>query len=92
MVEQIIPSSSVDEPCTYRIRVRGRLSQQWVESMWANIVVTIDATPSECESILQGEVIDQAHLLGIFNTLYNMGYPVIGLEEIAAEGDPAEKE
>lgn len=82
MTEQTIPSSSIDEPGTYRIRVRGRLSQRWVENMWANIAVTVDTTDPECESVLLGEVIDQAHLLGIVNTLYNMGYPVVGLEEV----------
>lgn len=92
MVESNATGSAIDEPGTYRIRVRGRLSKSWVDSMWASMSVTIDTTDPEPESVLLGEVVDQAHLLGIVNALYNMGYPVIVLEQVMAEDSPSEKE
>lgn len=92
MAEHTNTSSIMDEPEVYRIRVRGRLNDRWMESMWANVSVTVREGDPDPETILLGQVADQAHLLGIVNALYNMGYAVIGLEQVfSEEGDPVEE-
>lgn len=77
-----IPSHSMDAPVVYRIRVRGRLNQDWVDSMWQGMAVTVDTDCAERESVMVGEVVDQAQLLGIVNVLYNLGHGVIAIEEL----------
>ena len=85
-----IPDSPIDSPATFRIRVRGRLNQDWINSLWENMVVDCDAGGQDVESIVQGVVIDQAQLLGIVNALYSRGYQVIALEEVAEVTTPEE--
>jgi hypothetical protein len=92
MAEPNAAGSAIDEPGIYRIRVRGRLSKSWVDSMWANMSLTVYTTAPEPESVLLGEVVDQACLLGIVNALYNTGYPVIALEQVKVDESLSQEE
>lgn len=85
MAELSTFGSHMDEPGIYRIRVRGHLSPSWVGSLWENMSVTLYFSDLKAETVIIGEVIDQAQLLGIVNALYGKGYAVVGLEHVIAE-------
>jgi hypothetical protein len=81
-----IQSYFMDTPATYRIRVLGRLDSDWVDALW-RMICSITQTDEGIETVIEGEVIDQAALLGIINTLYNTGHVVVSVERIADEGE-----
>lgn len=83
-MESITPSY-MDRPGTYRIRVKGRLSQKMADRMWGEIRVTHQMTSSEAETILVGKMGDQAALIGIINALYNMGHAIMAMNPIDEE-------
>jgi hypothetical protein len=40
------------------------------------------------QTVLVGEVTDQAALMGVFNALYNLGHTVVSVERIFPDTDP----
>ena len=81
-------NSAMDQPGKFRIRVGGHLTESWVQSMWGDLSVIFVTADQGAETILEGEVADQAYLLGIVNALYNTGHPVIGLERVDRPDSP----
>ena len=81
------PSSNqhlFDRPCRYRIRVQGQLSASW-SSRLGDLVITIRQPASQSPvTTLTGEVRDQAALLGVLNTLYDLGCPLLKVERLDA--------
>lgn len=71
----------MDAPATYRIRVLGQLDSDWVDALW-RMICSVDQTDEVTETVMEGEVADQAALLGVINTLYNMGHAVLSIERI----------
>ena len=76
-----------DSAATYRIRVRGQIAphrSDWFQGM------SIRPAASEGEpgsTLLEGELPDQAALVGVLNTLYEMRLPVLLVECLSA-GQP----
>lgn len=69
-----------DSPACYKIRVKGRIKQNWtnrLEGMTID-VDTAEAGASICTLI--GELLDQAALAGVLNTLYTLHLPVVSVE------------
>ncbi len=70
----------VDHPATYRIRVQGHIGpnrSDWFEDM------TISTTSSEQQpaiTTLSGWLVDQAALLGVLNSLYDLRLAVLSVE------------
>lgn len=79
-----------DLPGRYRIRVHGQLSANW-SSRLGEMSITVRQAASRLPiTTLTGEVTDQAALLGVLNTLYDMGFPLLRVERLgpspSAEG------
>ena len=76
-------SLSFQGPGTYRIRFRGSLAEHWFEGL-GDIRSTIgeadDLTPV---TTLVGRFRDQAALLGMLNTIYDLHLPLIEVEYLA---------
>jgi len=70
---------NLDKTATYRIRVKGHL-----EGHWSDYLGGLSISPSDDEecavTTLSGEVLDQAALIGIINSLYSMGFPLLSVE------------
>ncbi len=70
----------VDHPATYRIRVQGHIGSdkaEWFDGM------TITSTQPEQQpavTTLSGWLVDQAALLGILNSLYELRLAVLSVE------------
>ena len=82
---------SVITPADYRISVVGYLDKKMSPRLGG---LTIENTATvqgshKTMTILTGRMADQAALLGVLNTLYNMCMPLIAVEciKINAEGD-----
>ena len=72
-----------DSPAAYRICVRGCIPTRWCDRLDS---MTVTEHVSETEppvSILLGELVDQAALAGVLNTLYELHLPVISVERLS---------
>ena len=71
---------SFDGPAVYRIRIRGRIPAQWSGRL-EGMTVVVD-TPGARPSVttLEGELGDQASLVGVINTLYGLHLLVLSVE------------
>jgi hypothetical protein len=79
-----------DLPGRYRIRVHGQLSASWASRLGEMSITARPAADQQQVTTLTGEVTDQAALLGVLNTLYEMGFPLLRVERLgpppSAEG------
>ena len=79
------PGFYMDNPGTYRIRVYGRLSQDWVRTWCEKTDITVGKTGEDAWTEYIGNVIDQAALIGMINALYNFGFAIWSVERINSE-------
>jgi hypothetical protein len=85
-------ASFMDSPACYRIRVRGRLSQTLADAMWGEVIVECELIGEEVKTTVVGEVADQSALMGMVNTLFNMGHAVISVERLEFDESSTGKE
>jgi len=66
---------SLDKPAVYHIEIQGTLSPQWAEYL-GGLEINISHQQDPSLTTLKGEITDQAALMGILNSLYNLGFPL----------------
>jgi hypothetical protein len=71
-----------DLPSHYRIRVHGRLSASWASRLGELSISVREAASRQPVTTLTGEVTDQAALMGVLSTLYDMGFPLLKVERL----------
>jgi hypothetical protein len=74
-----------DLPARYRIRVRGKIKAGWsdrVEGMTIRLEARPDGTP---ETTLEGELRDQAAVLGVLRTLYDMHLALLSVSRLTGD-------
>ncbi len=71
---------ALDKPALYRIRVNGRLDVRWSERMSGMHIAHPDHPVGQ--TILTGELVDQADLFGVLNSLYTLGLFLLRVEHI----------
>ena len=62
----------------FKIDVRGKLDKS-LSDIFGGLSISHNSNGETTISQLEGEIIDQASLIGILNTLFNMRYPIINL-------------
>jgi hypothetical protein len=72
-----------DQMFCYRIQVQGRIGSRWLDRMQGLAVTSTlpDVDPSL--TILEGELLDQAALAGVLNTLFDLHLPLVSVERLA---------
>jgi len=78
------PSSSMFELATYRISILGTLDKKWSDycgGMTIEHDILLNQYPM---TTLTGQLIDQSALLGVLNSLYDMGCPILLVECVEA--------
>ena len=91
MIEQF-PLVPMDTPGTYRICVIGGVEKSWAERLWGMTSIPVEQAGEREQTLLVGKVADQAALIGILNTLYNIGYAVVSVERMLPDADvPADE-
>ena len=71
-----------DLPGRYRIRVVGQLSASWADRLGDMSITVKQASSQQPVTLLTGEVSDQAALMGVLSTLYDMGFPLLKVERL----------
>lgn len=71
---------ALDQPAVYRIHVFGHLDARWSERM-ADMRIR---HPEDLagQTVLTGELIDQAELFGVLNSLYTLGLFLLHVDHI----------
>lgn len=77
-----LSQSYMDTPATFRVRVQGTPSHEWVKEMFGDVAVVTDEAAGGAQTEVVGEMVDQAALLGLINAFYNYGYAVISVERL----------
>lgn len=72
-------------PATYRIRVQGRLDVSWSERLGGLRITTRRRGGQTSVTTLVGEVRDQAELIGILNSLYELHLPLLLVQILPRE-------
>ena len=68
-------------PAIYRIRVQGYLDQSWSDRMGGMTITTTEQEDGAPVTTLTGDLLDQAALLGVLNTLYDYHHaPLLSVE------------
>ncbi len=78
--EQDWSKFNLGSPAIYLIKIRGHLNEDWSNQLGG---MTISHTTAVCNipiTILEGEMIDQAALFGVLNSLYGLGFPILSVK------------
>ncbi len=78
----------LDAPCRYRILIRGTLDAGWSDRLGGMTITAAQLADGAPATTLIGELADQSALVGVLNTLHDLGLPLMSMEHIAdkAEG------
>ena len=71
---------SMKHPSVYRIRVNGGLDQSWSDRLAGMTITTTGGRNTAESTVLEGQLLDQAALTGILNTLYDLQLPLVSVE------------
>ena len=78
------PHSSMFEPATYKISILGTLEKKWSDYFGGMTIEHTLVLQKYPMTMLTGILADQAALIGILNSLYNMACPNITVECVEA--------
>ena len=68
-----------DRPATYQISVQGRIDPDWSDRLSGMTIGLIREEACPPVTTLKGELSDQAALVGVLNTLYELHLPVLSV-------------
>ena len=86
-MSELVSEIPLDLPAHYRVVVTGVLDSSWVERHWGMTSSPVELRGETEQTVLVGEVADQAALMGVFNALYNMGHTVVSVERIHTDSE-----
>ena len=87
-MSELFLESPLDLPAHYHIYVTGTLDSSWVERRWGMMSSNVEQRGEPDQTVLVGEVVDQAALIGVINALYNMGHTVVLVERLHPDTGP----
>ena len=74
------PSAGLFEPATYRISILGTLDKNWSDYLGGMTIEHTLVLQQYPMTMLTGILTDQSALIGILNSLYDLGCPIITVE------------
>jgi hypothetical protein len=83
-----------DASGSYRIRVQGHVAAEWSDTFCGMSISSRRGKGKSPTSVLSGTLIDQASLMGVLTTLYEMGYTLLDVKRLPEPpaGDPRNSE
>ncbi len=84
-MEKYRPSVSMFEPATYRINILGTLDKKWSDYCGGMTIEHDFVLNQYPMTTLTGQLIDQSALIGVLNSLYDMGCPILLVECVEAQ-------
>ena len=83
MASQIVHKNpTMAYPATYRIRISGHLDVNWSDRLAGMTITTTGGKNTPNMTLLEGSLTDQAALSGILNTLHDLNYNLISVENL----------
>jgi hypothetical protein len=83
-MEVFRPNISLFEPALYRISILGSLDMHWSDYC-GGMTIEHESDPKRSTmTVLTGRLVDQSALLGVLNSLHDIGYPIISVECVEA--------
>ena len=70
---------TLDTSADFEIRVQGVVDARWADYFGGTLIKHKIGSNAPV-SVLSGQFQDQAALLGMLNTLYNMGFPLLSFQ------------
>ena len=83
-MERYQPGFSLFEPAMYRICIFGTLDKKWSDYYGGMTIENVTDPHADSMTILTGTLADQSALLGVLNSLYDLGSPILSVEYIEA--------
>jgi hypothetical protein len=77
------PPLNTYDPARYRICAQGRFSPSWLDMLSGEWAIAEPAAGRPGATILVGQVLDQAALIGVLEQLYSLGLPLLSIEHLA---------
>jgi hypothetical protein len=83
-MEKHRPDSRMFEPATFRIGILGTLDKQWSDYCGGMTIEHLSVLDQFPMTILTGQLTDQSALIGVINSLFDMGCPILLVECVEA--------
>lgn len=71
-----------DSPAIYQICVQGQIDPAWSDRLEGMAIHKTSNNTDSLVTTLEGELIDQAALAGVLNTLYEMHLPLLLVQRL----------
>ena len=68
------------ETAVYRIRFQGTFDDAWLQNLGADWTIQYDNKSVAVTTTITGVMYDQAALMGLLSSLYDVGLPLLGVE------------
>ncbi len=78
-------SAKLLEPAQYRICILGHLDANWSEYCGGMSIEHANDPKLNAITILVGRLFDQSALIGVLNSLHDLGCPIMSVEYIATD-------
>jgi hypothetical protein len=79
------PSYLLDAYDVYRILVRGTLDPDWSDRLGGMTITATRLADGAMGATLLGNLADQSALVGVLNTLHDLGLMLVSVERVSAE-------
>ncbi len=83
-MERYRSSAILLEPAQYRICILGHLDTNWSEFCGGMLITHAIDAKFYAITTLTGRLLDQSALIGVLNSLHDLGCPIMSVEYIAA--------
>lgn len=77
--------TGIDKPAIYRIWVGGRLAPTWSERLAGMSLRIRRRRDGAIITRLEGELLDQAALAGVINTLFELQLPLLAVKRLTTD-------
>ncbi len=77
--------AGIDKPAIYRIWVRGSLAPAWSERLAGMSLRMRRRRDGAVITRLEGELLDQAALAGVINTLFELQLPLLAVKRLTTD-------
>jgi len=78
------PVASLFEPALYRICIAGYHDSNWSDYCGGMTIEQRSDPKFNAITILTGRLVDQSTLIGVINSLHDIGCPIVSVEYLAA--------
>ncbi len=78
------PGATLFEPAMYQIRISGDLDECWSDYCGGMTIEQVRDPNHYAMTTLTGRLADQSALIGVLNSLHDMGCPILSVEYVAA--------